>query len=79
MVRAKFTLTSIIKYNYGEGQTFKFNAVHDVSTEENRRFSKYTPSGTLEIFIDNPPAQEFFQLNKSYYLDFTEAMPVQAI
>ena len=73
MVRGKFTLQSVTKHSYGNAQTFKFFAVHDTVTEENRKFAKYTPSGTLQITVDNPPAQEFFELGKTYYLDFTKA------
>ena len=74
MVRAKFRLDEITNYSWGPGsKRFKFTAVYDDGIEENKRYSKATPSGTLEIQIDNPPAAEFFELGKSYYLDFTEA------
>jgi len=72
MVRGKFTLHSIQHHSYG-GQTFRFGAVYDNGTEENRRFAKATPSGTLEMTVDNPPAQAFFELGKTYYLDFSKA------
>ena len=72
MVRGKFTLNSITNHNYG-AQTFKFGAVYDNGTEENKRYAKATPSGQLEMTVDNPPAQAFFELGKSYYLDFSKA------
>jgi hypothetical protein len=50
-----------------------FYAVGADEVPENQRFHKYTPSGRLEITIDNPSAAEYFQLGKQYYLDFTEA------
>ena len=74
MVRGKFTLQSITQHNWSPtAQTFKFMAVHDTVTEENKRFTKSTPNGTLEMTVDNPPAQEFFVLGKTYYLDFSKA------
>ena len=74
MVRGKFTLQSVAKVSWSPtAQVFKFGAVHDTVTEENSRFAKYTPSGQLEMTVDNPPAQEFFELGKNYYLDFSKA------
>jgi hypothetical protein len=74
MVRGKFVLNSITNHSWSPtAQTFNFGAVYDNTTEENKRFAKYTPSGTLSMTVDNPPAQEFFELGKSYYLDFSKA------
>ena len=74
MVRGKFTLQSITQHHWSPtAQTFRFMAVHDTATEENKRFSKATPNGSLEMTVDNPPAQAFFELGKTYYLDFTKA------
>ncbi len=41
--------------------------------EVNKTWSKYTPSGHLQITITNPSAIEAFEKGKSYYLDFTPA------
>lgn len=73
MVRAKFRLDSVKQWAYGGSKSFEFSAVYDDGIEENKRYAKATPSGKLEIQIDNPPAAEFFELGKSYYLDFTKA------
>ena len=74
MVRGKFTLSEIRHHNWSPtAQTFVFSAVYDQTTEENKRYSKATPSGRLEMTVDNPPAQAFFELGKSYYLDFSKA------
>jgi len=72
MVRAKFVCNSIKQYAYG-GRELSFDAVYDDGTPENQRFSKATPSGSLTMLVNNPPAAEFFILGKAYYLDFTEA------
>jgi hypothetical protein len=48
MVRGKFKLESITRVSWSPtAQVFKFNAVCDNSTEENKRYAKYTPSGTV--------------------------------
>lgn len=74
MVRGKFSLQSITQHSWSAtAQTFKFMAIHDTATEENKRFSKATPNGSLEMTVDNPPAQAFFEIGKTYYLDFTKA------
>jgi hypothetical protein len=72
MVRAKFRLDAITNHAYG-GTSFIFNAVMDDGTEENKRFSTATPSGKLEVWVNNPAAIEKFEMGKSYYLDFTVA------
>lgn len=73
MVRAKFRVSAITEYEYQGSKLFKLIAVYDDGIEENKRFATATPSGTLEIHINNPPAAEFFELGKSYYLDFSKA------
>lgn len=40
---------------------------------ENARFTKATPWGDIEMGIDNPAAIEQFEVNKTYYVDFTPA------
>jgi hypothetical protein len=53
-----------------ESKIYRFHAVYDQGlAEEDRSFAKATPSGTLEIQVDNPNAQ--FELGAFYYLDFT--------
>ena len=72
-VRAKFRVNKITKVDWNSVVTVvNMTAVSDDSIEENKRYHKYTPSGSLEICIDNPPASDYFKLGKSYYLDFTE-------
>ena len=90
MVRAKFNLHQVkqISYQHGgslsegdeqktikSGRILVFGAVYDDGTPENQRFSKSTPSGTIEMQVDNPSALEWFEIGKSYYVDF---VPTQA-
>ena len=67
MVRAKFRVESI------EGNIIKMGTVYDETTEENRRFTRATPWGNLEMAIDNPPALAQFEVGKYYYADFVLA------
>ncbi len=72
-IRAKFQLNEEKRISWQpDSRYLKFGAVYDPSLPEAQRFAKATPSGTLEMQVDNPAAQ--FTLGTSYYLDFT---PVQ--
>jgi hypothetical protein len=71
--RAKFVLQEEKRNAYQPGTRYlKFAAQYDPDCPEDQRFSKYTPSGTLEMTVDNPNAQ--FELGTAYYLDFTPAV-----
>jgi len=69
MVRAKFKCESITETE-NETKTYVFRAA--IYGEENKTWSKWTPSGKLEITITNPDAQKF-EVGKEYYLDFSPA------
>lgn len=75
-VRAKFSVSSIFKDANGN-VLVKLWAVYkgDESSPENESFSNSTPSGSVELYITNPSAGEFFEklAGKYVYLDFTEA------
>ncbi len=47
----------------------KFNAIGDDGTPENERYHRYTPSGILEMTVDNPAVT--FAIQEAYYLDFS--------
>lgn len=73
-VRAKFRLDERAEVTWNKtGRRFKFTAVCDDGTPENQKFAKYTPSGTFEMFVDNPAVIEQLVLGKQYYLDLTPA------
>lgn len=46
--------------------------------EENKTWAKYTPAGSIELQIDNPPAYDAFVLGQSYFVDFTPAPTTEA-
>jgi len=39
----------------------------------NKTWARYTPSGFIELQIDNPAAMDQFKLGQAYFVDFTEA------
>lgn len=69
-VRAKMHLKSETTYEWG-GKKLTFETRYDTSIPENQRFQKATPTGSIDIQIDNPAALEQFKLGSDYYVDFT--------
>lgn len=74
-VRAKFYVQSIQKQAGNGAVKVQMIAVSDDKTPENERYHKYTPAGTLELYVDNPPVSEHFEasLGKYVYLDISPA------
>lgn len=58
-------------------ETPKFRAVYGDS-EENKSFSKYTPSASLELSITNPQAMGFFKPGRDYLVTITPASVLDA-
>jgi hypothetical protein len=74
--RAKFRCSEIThrpKHNGTDEtiRTTKFQAVTDEGIPENQRYHTATPSGSIEITVDNPLVD--FVPGRSYYVDFTAA------
>ena len=69
--RAKFNVAEITRYGNAGGGKVVLKAVTCCS-EENKTFWRYTPSGSIEIWIDNPEAFKLFEFGE-YYVDFTKA------
>ena len=76
-VRAKFTCISEThrrwSVNSDPSRSYEFQAVYDQDTPEDQRFAKATPTGSLQIGVDNPAV--VFEPGRSYYLDFTPVDP----
>jgi len=69
-VRAKVRCNAI-----GE-RTVDFTTVYEPEDErdtENQRFTKATPWGDIRLGVDNEAALAQFEVNKQYYVDFSEA------
>lgn len=75
-VRAKLHLTTMTNHEWG-GKTLRFDTRYDDTIPEDQRFQKATPSGHVELMIDNPAALSQFELGKDYYVDFS-AVPAAA-
>jgi hypothetical protein len=76
MVRGKFRVASVEYYTEPKPDAprkVKLYAQHDDGQPENTRYAKATPTGTIEMTIDNPPAAEVFAPGKVFYVDFTPA------
>lgn len=74
-VRAKFRLDSEVTRTHAGGysqKTLEFRAVGD-NNPENSQFAKATPSGTLQIVVENESAAEYFTPGEEYFLDFIKA------
>lgn len=70
-VRAKFKCSSVTRFEHRK--RIHLDVVQNGS-EENKQFTKFTPSGNMEITIENDaPAATFFKVGKEYYLDFSAA------
>lgn len=68
-VRAKFVVNSITKFK--DGGNVSLSAVTSGS-EENEKFWKYTPSGSMEMQVINKEALSRFEPGAEYYIDFTK-------
>jgi len=69
-VRAKFKCT-VVSHNYTDNaMVVKFQAV-TAETEENKTWSKWTPTGSLEMYVSNPEVFNQFEEGKEYFLDIT--------
>lgn len=73
-VRAKFKVVELIERSYGHGHKQKsivMTPEYDAKIAEDVSFSKATPSGKIEMQIDNPVAIEALEVGKYFYVDFT--------
>lgn len=73
-VRAKFKCDRAERDLSGDDPyvSVYFNAVID-DGPENASWSKWTPSGKLQMTISNPGLIDHFEAGKEYYLDIKEA------
>lgn len=70
-VQAKVRLNEKADVFTGPGKItrVKFAAVYGDS-KENKTWSRYTPSGSIELSIDNPAAVDAFELGAEYIVSF---------
>lgn len=70
-VRAKFRCQSVTTHA-GGGEEVRLSAVSPDS-EDNKAWSKWTPSGELSMYISNEAAHGAFEPGVDYFLDITKA------
>lgn len=75
-VRCKMRLTGITPIYEGHTtKKFHFEAVCADGVPENERFHKYTPSGHIELTVDNPAVESLWKLGECYYFDSIACVP----
>lgn len=73
MVRAKMKVVAhTLRAGFSTSTTVRLETQYDPTIPEDQRFCKATPSGHIEMWVDNPPALEQLALGKTFYVDFTE-------
>ncbi len=73
-MRAKFTVVSVERNWHGSEKVI-LSAVYSADeNSENRAFWTATPSGKLEMVIDNPEVMGRFEPGEEYYLDLQLAV-----
>ena len=71
MIRARCRVAEVTK-TVEDSICVSLIAVYDHGIEENRRFAKATPAGSIELWVDNPPTSDYLQLGEYFYLDLTK-------
>jgi S-adenosylmethionine hydrolase len=70
IIRCKFRCIEVTKTSYGT-ERVKLAPVYGDS-DENKKFWKATPTGAIDLSIDNGDAHNQFQICREYYVDFTD-------
>lgn len=73
-VRAKMKVSELRTVDYGGGMTQKkiiLTAQYDQKVAEDVSFCKATPTGHIEMVIDNPVALDRMPVGTYFYVDFT--------
>jgi len=69
--RCKFSVLSVTDFG-NNSKSVKLGTVYDEAlSKEDRAFSKYTPSGSMEVSITNPNIFDIFKPGTYVYLDIT--------
>jgi hypothetical protein len=76
LIRAKFRLAEVRSSQYQKEyepvKTLIFETQYDQTIPEDVRFTIATPTGRMEMRVDNPNALSYFEVGKYYYLDMTK-------
>ena len=70
-IRAKLRCSSVEDFGPGVARSYKFFAsVDKAGIPEAEQFTKYTPSASLTMSVDNPNV--VFEPGTEYFVDFTQ-------
>lgn len=78
VTRAKFRCNSIETFGPGAGVKVRLSAIYPdkerdgFAHDENHAFFNATPSGQIEMTIQNPAGAELFQAGDDFYVDFAK-------
>jgi hypothetical protein len=76
-MRAKMTVETVTLFPHGEQLKLRPVGRSDAypadGTDEDNTYAKFSPSGSLELFVTNPALQGQFKPGQKYYLDFSPA------
>ena len=73
-IRAKFKVSEITERHFSptySQKTIVLTPEYDQKIAEDVSFQKATPTGSMEMQIDNPVAIERMPIGKTFYVDFT--------
>lgn len=76
-IRAKVRVTEVTPH--GTGQTVVLTPQHDTSIPEEQRFSQATPSGRLELQVENAFMVAALSLGQEFYIDITPVQQQDAV
>lgn len=73
-IRAKFKVTEIVERQFSPSyseKTVVLQPEYDAKVAEDVSFQKATPTGRMEMRIDNPAAVAAMPIGAYFYVDFT--------
>lgn len=77
-VTSRFKVNKVTHHAVTPGQTHAVVELVAVSGPGNETWSKFTPSGSIQISITNPAAVEALKIGETYQVDFAPITENQA-
>jgi hypothetical protein len=75
--RCKFRVVAVTDFG-NDNKLVKLTTQYDQTLPEDQSFSRYTPSGTIEVQISNPAVLPMFEPGRDFYVDLVPAEQVGA-
>ena len=70
-IRCKFVCVAIEDNGSPRSKRVTLSTQYDTAIPEDRRFTRWTPTGRIEVVIDNPEAVAQLAEGRAYYVDLT--------